>query len=117
MIRVKKVVGESFDLETGKGSSKGLLLVNDNGDTILVEVGDDTVQAVIGMMAAEQPPSRRAHTPPAATSSVEADLLNDVYQGFEGTDEESHYESYPASDDDYDPGEQYGDPSSGLPSV
>jgi len=54
MIRVKKVVGETFDLETGQGFNKGLVLVNDKGTSVTIEVTEADVGAVIELMADEK---------------------------------------------------------------
>jgi len=135
MIRVKKVVGETFDLETGQGFSKGLVLVNDKGTSVTIEVTEEDVGAVLELMADERDnspgPYRTAKVPEgsptdlvaafdeavADTAHISADNLENGYYGpesFGGQD----YENGPASDeDDYDPGETYGDASSGLPSI
>jgi hypothetical protein len=131
MIRVKKVVGESYDLETGQQSQKALMLENAKGATVLIPVSEEDIHAVLELMAADLYPDNGPKAIPPSPSFVGTDTvqatqqdLDNGYYGpdsFGGTDEGSHYDlsaTRPASeDDDYDPGEQYGDSSSGLPSI
>jgi hypothetical protein len=129
MIRVKKVVGESFDLETGQGTPKGLVLANNNGHTVVVEVSDEDVEAILALMADE----RNAGPKPASlgaevredapgprpggtdTLKVTQDELNGYYRG--NPDDFDLPGTRSSPEDDYDPGETYGDMSSGLPSI
>lgn len=126
MIRVKKVVGESFDLETGEGFSKGLLLSNDLGDTAVIEASEEDINAVLELMVSEKEKPKRVRKPQGSPTELQeafsqavTDTVHvrseDLENGYYGPET---YENGPASaEDDYDPGEVYGDASSGLPSI
>ena len=57
MIRVKKVIGESIDLETGASTNKGIVLTNGVSE-IIVEVDDATIEAILRLIAEAGGPVR-----------------------------------------------------------
>jgi len=95
MIRVKRVIGESIDLETGVATGKGIVLTNGKSE-IVIEVDDAAINAIMHLMVEVGGPVRalldedvdRAPDPPVTHTESE-DL-------------------YIPDEDDRDPGESYG---------
>jgi hypothetical protein len=94
MIRVKRVIGESIDLETGATTGKGIVLTNGVSE-MAIEVDDAAIEGVLRLIAEVGGPVRallEEDTDPAPdpprTHVVESGLQ--------------------LPDDDWDPGESYG---------
>lgn len=67
MIVVKRIVGESYDLETGKAVPKGLVLSNGSQE-VTIRASDGEIEAVLRLMAnqladPDQEPDSPDHAP------------------------------------------------------
>jgi len=139
MIHVVRITGESYDLESGTEIPKALVLSNGVREFSL-HVDDDTVQAVVEMMAEAQ--AHRNHKTISKTSQVKvpgngsppepsaADLvrpahreeLEGLVEGFEPAAPAMASvidlpEDEPDEEEGYEPGEEYSDPATGVGSL
>jgi hypothetical protein len=64
MIRITKILGESYDLETGQETRKGLLLTNGISE-VPVEASPELIDTVINLMAEERQLMHPASQPEA----------------------------------------------------
>lgn len=113
MIRIKKLLGESFDLETGRSSTKSLVITNGTKEAV-IEVSEPDAVKVLELMALERyrpepEPKIPAQIPPQMVMVPE-----DEVEYYGGGDYE---EEPPVDEDDYDPGESYADRRSGASSI
>ncbi len=138
MIRVIRIAGESFDLESGKEMSKAIVLSNGHRE-LSVYVDDDIIQGLLQMSAeavseapqipqhpgwpkslpsdngtgAEQPLStvmdQGGLADALATQGTELDFETDPV--FEATP------SFGPKEPEFEAGEEYDDPSTGTPSL
>lgn len=105
MIHVQRVVGESIDLQTGQQTTKSLVLSNGISE-VTIPVDDDSVALVLHLI--HQKLSSEGHetllddpkpAPPAAPPS------------FEEVDQDK------VPDDDFEIGEHYREPATGVASI
>lgn len=108
MIRVTKILGESYDLETGAETKKGLILSNGISE-VAVEVSDEAVDRVITLMAEERVflQQRTAVQAPSPEEEPPKQRRNGRRKAAAPP---PTFES--AAEPDADPGESYGDASS-----
>jgi hypothetical protein len=121
MIRVVRIAGESYDLETGATRSKELVLSNGYREVSL-PVEDEAIQAVLLMMAeirGETQLREEAPEPPSAPEGnggraphVIVELVDDIL-----VKDEAHAAYEPEMEDEYEPGEEYNDPATGVESL
>lgn len=134
MIRVIRIAGESYDLETGEELPKALILSNGLREFAL-HVDDDTAHAVVQMMAESQEArsqktvekAKRVSIPGNGSNPVE--LIRPAHRdGLEGIVQGAHSpamatvvdapeEEELMDDEGYEPGEEYSDPATGVGSL
>lgn len=133
MIRVIRIAGESYDLETGEELPKALILSNGLREFAL-HVDDETAHAVVQMMAESQEARSQKTVEKAKKVSVPGNGSNPVElvrpahrDGLEGLVEDVQPpamatvvdtpEEEPMDDEGYEPGEEYSDPATGVGSL
>lgn len=140
MIRVVRIAGESYDLETGSEFPKALILSNGIREFAL-HVDDETIKAVVEMMAEGQMARNQktvakakqvkvpgnGSTGPAVPQETPAQEQADVVvyedqaaQRFVDELREATGEipaDEPEDDTGYEPGEEYNDPATGVESL
>lgn len=125
MIRVVRIAGESYDLETGATCSKEVILSNGHRE-IGLPVDDERVQHLL-LMAAEVDMLTQLRTAdpepkpaPKGNGGVEHVKVTVALSDDIGVvDEvEAHSQVYePEPDEEYEPGEEYNDPTTGVGSL
>lgn len=143
MILIKRIVGESLDLETGEEISRGLLLTNGISE-VVVPVDDEFLKTVILLMhemrggppMPEAQPVQETPAPSAVVKNnvptpqkvpatvapfvmeprpdvMEEHLASGAVADFMGDLESGDF----APEEDFDPGETYEDPDTGVDSI
>lgn len=128
MIRVTRIVGESFDLESGEEKSKAIMLSNGHRE-LLVHVSDGVIDSLLRMTAealppdAPQVPSGNGSGVPQPPAKVLSQEEMDSALETQGTDldfkTDPVFEDVPAfaPEPEFEAGEEYDDPSTGTPSL
>jgi hypothetical protein len=101
MIRVTRIIGESYNVETGETVSK-LLVVTNGVDEVAIPIGDAYVESVIRLLTAEP------ITPQVPKNTVPAKPKRNGRKTAEPVKTAD-----PVDLDDYDPGESYPQDSEG----
>ena len=124
MIRVTKIVGESFDIDSGKETPKSVVLSNGKRE-VVIPVGDDVAQAIVGMLV-EELEGRLPRTPrPTPTldevlSSPDGqEALSKENYGPDWQEQVSRRPVQPelAENPEDGPGDEYDDPATGVGSL
>jgi len=132
MIRVVRIAGESYDLESGEELPKALVLSNGVREFSL-HVDDMTAQAVVEMMAESQAlrnqntisktstvkvpsnggtPAQTVSSPPTpepALQKLGSIIVDDLPEDVPADE--------PEDEEVYEPGEEYSDPTTGVSSL
>ena len=86
MIRVVRIVGEAFDIETGQCSSKALVLSNGENE-VHVPVRDDVINAILHLVD-HSPENTKAgdpmHPPPEVVVDAPESCAPDAYDRRQG---------------------------------
>lgn len=94
MIRVTRVIGETYDLETGRESGKLLVLTNGQ-DEVSIPISDEDLMAVIGLVQKGDEPHPEDRAVP------------EQYQEY--VEQSMARQDTPPMPDDDEPGELHGD--------
>jgi hypothetical protein len=111
MIKVSRIVGESYDLETGTQIQKAIVLSNGSKE-IAIHVPDEVITQILLMqsMSSEQPVVQQVTNEEVAIPEQPIMVQQEFVDRLDSTFD-------PQEADDLEPGEDYDDPDTGALSI
>jgi len=121
MIRVTRIIGESFDVETRTETPKSVVLSNGKRE-VVIPVGDEVAQAIVGMLVEDlesRIPSGPRPTPTLDEVLSSPDGQEALAKENYGPDWQEQKNRQPelAEIPDEGPGNEYDDPTTGVESL